>query len=179
MNRQKVAKTATYTKVLDRILVKIQSNFAEPKYALKSIRDKQKFMPVEPKRTRIKLEGTDDEKVDQTFHQQTCNMDYREERSAWTMEKKNFEQDMSRTYGIIYGSYCTNEMQVAIKEDSKFESEVRDDPLKLLALISTLMYTTVRAIYPINTLADTLSSMFSIRQDSDEKFTDFLEKFQQ
>ena len=55
MNGQKVAKTATYTKVLDHILVKIQSTFAKPKYVLKSIGEKQKFMPVEPKWTRIKL----------------------------------------------------------------------------------------------------------------------------
>ena len=70
-------------------------------------------------------------------------------------------------------------MQVAIKEDSKFESEVRDDPLKFLLLISTLMYTTVRERYPLSILADTLSSMFNIRQGLDEKFTDFLEKLQQ
>ena len=68
-------------------------------------------------------------------------------------------------------------MQVATKEDSKFESEVRDDQLKLLALISTIMYTTVSARYSLNTLADTLSSMFNIRQDLDEKFTDFLDNF--
>ena len=94
------------------------------------------------------------------------------------MEKKIGTRHV-KAYGIIYGSYCTNEMQVAIKKDSKFESEVRDDPLKLLALISTLMYTMVRARYPLNTLADTLSSMFNIRHGSDGKFTDFLEKFQQ
>ena len=117
MNGQKVAKTSTYKKVLNHILINIQSTFAEPKYVLKSIREKQKCMPVEPKRIRIKLEGADDEKVDQALEQETCDMDYKEERSAWTMEKKKFEQDMSRAYGIIYGSYCTNEMQVAIKED--------------------------------------------------------------
>ena len=68
------------------------------------------------------------------------------------------------TYAIIYGSYCTCEMQTAIKEAPKFESEIRDDPLRLLVEISRLMYTPVRSRYPLSTLADTLSSLFNMRQ---------------
>ena len=45
------------------------------------------------------------------------------------------------TYGIIFDSYCTSDMQTAIREDPNFISEIRDYPLRLLALIRILMHT--------------------------------------
>ena len=70
-------------------------------------------------------------------------------------------------------------MWTAIKEDPKFETEIRDEPLRVLEAISTLMYTPVRARYLFSTLAETLSSVFNIRQIQDEKLVDFIERFNQ
>ena len=70
-------------------------------------------------------------------------------------------------------------MRTAIKEDPKFETEIRDEPLRVLETIITLMYTPVRARYPFSTLAETLSLLFNIRQIRDEKLVDFIERFNQ
>ena len=78
MNGQKVTKTATYTKVLERIVLKIQSTITGHKNILKSIKENQKFVPARPKWTRIKLEGTDGEQIDQVFRQQTEDIAFRD-----------------------------------------------------------------------------------------------------
>ena len=106
-------------------------------------------------------------------------MDYRENRNAWMKDNTRFKEDWSKTYVLIYGSFCTSEMKTAIKEDLKSESEIRDEPLRVLVLISTLMYTPARARYPFSTLAEAVSSLFNIRQSPDEKLVDFIEKFNQ
>ena len=41
------------------------------------------------------------------------------------------------------------------------------------------MYTPVRATYPFSTLAETLSSLFNLRQIQDEKLVDYIERFNQ
>ena len=70
-------------------------------------------------------------------------------------------------------------MWTVIKEDPKFKTEIMDEPLRVLEEISTLMYTPVRSRYPYSTLAETLSSIFNIRQIKDEKLVDFIERFNQ
>ena len=59
-------------------------------------------------------------------------------------------------------------MRTAVKEHPEFEEEIRDEPLELLKVIIILMYTPVRARYPFSTLAETLSSLFNLRQIQDK-----------
>ena len=62
MHGQKVRQTVTYTKVLEHLIVKIQTTFDRPINIVKGLREKKKDSPDEPKGTRIKLEGTEEEK---------------------------------------------------------------------------------------------------------------------
>ena len=79
MHGQKVHQTVTYTKVLEHLIVKIQTTFDRPINIVKSLRERKKNAPDEPKRTRIKLEGTDEEKEQKVFDQQTCDMKFTHE----------------------------------------------------------------------------------------------------
>ena len=60
LHGQKTRQTATYTKVLENLIVKIQNTFERPISLVKSIREKVKHAPDEPKRFRVKIEGTDE-----------------------------------------------------------------------------------------------------------------------
>ena len=73
------------------------------------------------------------------FFKETCNIDYTDNRKKYNQVNERFEEDWSKTYALIYGLYCTSEMRTAIKEDPKFKSEIRDEPLRVLTLISTLI----------------------------------------
>ena len=93
MHGQKGRPTATYTKVLEHVIVKIQSALDKPINIVKSILEKHRFAPVEPKWIRIKLEGTDEDKGDQVFRQETCNINYRENRKKYNQVNERFEED--------------------------------------------------------------------------------------
>ena len=163
LHGQKVRQTATYTKVLDHLTVKIQTSFDRPIQIVKSLRNDTKESPPEPTRTRVKVEGTDVEKEEKIFIQQTCDMKFTQEWNSWQKVNGKFEEDWAKTYALIFGTYCTSEMRTAIKEDPNFESVIRDNPMEVLRVIATLMYTPVRARYPFSTLAETISSLFNLR----------------
>ena len=59
LHGQKIRQTATYTKVLENLIVKIQNTFDRPINIFNILRESLRHAPDEPKRIRIKLEGTD------------------------------------------------------------------------------------------------------------------------
>ena len=154
---QNVPQTVTYTKVLEHLIVKIQTTFDRLINIVKSLREKKKNAPDEPKRTRIKLEGTDNEKEQAAFDQQTCDTKFTQEWNTWQKVNGKFDEDWAKTYALIYRTYCRSEMRTVIKEDPRFETDIMDEPLRVLDAISTSMYTLVRVRYPFSTLAETLS----------------------
>ena len=146
---------------------------------VKSLREMKTNAPTEPERTRVKIEGTDEEKEKKIFDQQTNDMKFTQEWNTYEKVNRKFEVDWAKTYALIYGTYCTSKMRTAIKKDPKFESDIRDEPLKILEAVSTLMYTNVIARYPFSTLAETLSSLFNFRKIEDKKLVDFIKRFNQ
>ena len=68
-------------------------------------------------------------------------------------------------------------MQLAIKELPNYESEVLDDPLKLLEEVEKLMHVPRKAVYPVLTLIETLSNLMNCRQGENDTLTGYLEKF--
>ena len=61
---------------MENLIVKIQNTFERPISLVKIIRDKFKHTPDEPKRVRVKIEGTDEEKEDKVFKQSTKDIQY-------------------------------------------------------------------------------------------------------
>ena len=148
---------------MENLIVKIQNTLDGPISLVKSIREKVKHAPDEPKRIRVKIEETTEEKEDKMFQQSTKDIQSTQEYNTWQKLNGKFAEDWMKVYGLIYGTYCTSEMKAAIKEHPDFEIEIRYETLKLLEEISTLMYTPVRARYPFSTLAETISSLFNLR----------------
>ena len=68
-------------------------------------------------------------------------------------------------------------MQIALKQLANYESEVLDNPLKLLEEIEKLMHVPRKAVYPTLALIETLSSLLSLRQGENDSLMGYLEKF--
>ena len=64
-----------------------------------------------------------------------------------------------------------------IEEVSNFESEIRNDPFKLLELIEMKMYGQMRAKYKYFQVTDTLLQFLTTKQDHREYLTDFAKRF--
>ena len=78
MHGQKIRQIATYTKVLEHIIIKIQSTFDRPINIVKSIYNMKENSPTEPKRIRVKIlkDDTDDIIDDKNFLQHTEDMKF-------------------------------------------------------------------------------------------------------
>ena len=72
-----------------------------------------------------------------------------------------------------------SEMQTAIKQYPKFETDIRDEQLRVLETSIPSIYTHVRARYPHSTLAETLPSLFNIQKIKKDKLVDFIKRFDQ
>ena len=55
-------------------------------------------------------------------------------------------------------------MQIVLKELNNYETEVLDNPLKLLEEIEKLMHVPRKAVYPVLALIETLTNLMSLRQ---------------
>ena len=69
--------------MLENLIVKIQNTFERPISLVKSIREKAKHAPDEPKTVRVKIEGTDEEMGDKVFLQSTKDIQYTQEYNTW------------------------------------------------------------------------------------------------
>ena len=70
-------------------------------------------------------------------------------------------------------------MQNRIEEVGNFESEIRNDPFKLMKLIKLKMYGHVRAKYEYVQVTDTLLQFLTKKQDQGEQLTGFAKIFRQ
>ena len=59
-----------------------------------------------------------------------------------------FKEQWVKAFALIWDSYCSREVCVAIKEMPDFEFVISNDPLILLGMIKSLMHTLERAKYP-------------------------------
>ena len=88
-----------------------------------------------------------------------------------------FEDNWIKAYGLIYGTYCSKEMQIAVKELPNYETSMLDNPLQLLTVVEKLLHVPRKAVYPMLALIETLSSLMSLRQGENDTLLIYLEKF--
>ena len=80
---------------------------------------------------------------------------------------------------MIFSNYCTKTMQQRIEEHPKYKSEIEDNPIKLLEVISSTTHDPIRAQYPFISMTDSLIRFINIRQHDDEDLVDYVKRFKQ
>ena len=77
----------------------------------------------------------------------------------------------------IFLKFCDRELQIKIENRSDFESVIESDPISLLTAINELMHTISheKLILPYETLWTTLAQLFEIKQNKDQKLSDYYE----
>ena len=70
-----------------------------------------------------------------------------------------------------------SDMQVAVRELKDYDTRTIDNPLELLTDVEKLMHVPRKAVYPTLALLETISSLLSLRQESEEGLMSYLERF--
>ena len=85
---------------------------------------------------------------EKAIEQETMNRRYDSKMNFYSTQEQSFEDNWIKAYGLIYRSYCSSQMQTALKKLPNYETEVLDDPLKLLKEVEKLMHVPRKAVYP-------------------------------
>ena len=70
-------------------------------------------------------------------------------------------------------------MQSRIEQHADFESDIRDNPIKLLETIQVLMHDTIRGRYPYASVTDAMKNLLYIKQQDNEPLLDYAKRFKQ
>ena len=165
----------SFEKIKKAIILKIQETFEDSINIVDSLEKKTKKVLEKPKLKDYKSTETDPDlkKLDEEQLKEEWKQDYN-----WYKKKENrLEENWSKAYALIWKSYCSKEVQVALEEMSDFESRIKGDPLELLKEIETLMHVPQRAKYPPLTLVEVLYEFMRVKQGEKESLIDYLNRF--
>ena len=88
------------------------------------------------------------------------------------------EENKTKAYALIFSNYCNRTMQVRIEEHKDYESEIRNDPIKLLKAIRVLMHDPARAKYPYASMTEALlRALQYTKQKEEENLIDYVTRF--
>ena len=138
----------SYGKIVEKITTKIQATYEHGADITWSIENKKKFDfdTVKPE-----LSDPNDTGEKLIFEKMV---------EAWVNRKSLFEANWINTYSYILQNYCTAAMQAL----PVFETEIKNNPLKVLEHIGVLMRTPMRALYPQLGLIEAFARFLNMRQ---------------
>ena len=105
-------KAYTFEKIKEAVILEIQTDFQAGRYVVSSLRSKVKSGPPTPTRETSSKMNEDERKI----KQETLNCKYEAKLVHFFKQEEDFQDNWIKAYGLIYRSYYTREIQIALKE---------------------------------------------------------------
>ena len=86
------------------------------------------------------------------------------------------EENKTKSFSLILNNYCTKPMMNRVQDHPKYDTEIIDNPVRLMEEIKILTHDTVRAEYPMASIVEQLTKWLSIRQYEEENLTDYTKR---
>ena len=171
--------TMTYETVKDHILQHIQKNYVHGRDIESSLRDSTKMdfssTGIRPQRAI----STESDAIKAKTDQDALDMIYQVEVEEWVKRKNTYESNSAKAYSLIYDNYCSKTIQDKVKNHLDFESDIRDNPIKLLEVIKTLMHDPEDTVYPMASLTEAVRRVINIKQHENESLLDYSTRFKE
>jgi hypothetical protein len=166
--------TVTYQTVKDYIIQLVQKVIQEWKRCSRFIEKMQKIDMTNnmPTRKISRVTGTD-----KAMEQEGFNMLYKAEIDIYANRKHEFEDNMNKTYSLIFLQHCKKRIQDRITGHPEFDSKIETDPIELLKAIKILINNPVRARYPYASMTELITRFMTCRQQENESLTDYVKRF--
>jgi hypothetical protein len=107
------------------------------------------------------------------MEQEGYNMLYKAEIDIYTKRKHEFEDNMNKTYSLIFLQNCNKTIQDRITGHPEFDSKIENDPIELLKAIEILINNPVRARYPYPSMTESITRFMTGRQQENKSLTDY------
>jgi hypothetical protein len=116
----------------------------------------------------------DDDKIEAANKQ--LEIEFKEEFSAFIKRKQSYETNTSKVYAFLW-EQCAKGMQSKIESSEKFESEIKNNPIKLLECIKKYALNYHEHRYEMSIMSYALRSMILLKQKEGESLQDYTKRF--
>lgn len=93
-------------------------------------------------------------------------------------EKNTYKKELAKSYALIL-SYCSIVMKSCIEALPNYETEVKDNPIKLLESIQNKMHDPERNCYPYESVTEALQRVINMRQNEKESLIEYAKHHKQ
>jgi hypothetical protein len=170
----KERQTVTYQTVKEYIIQLVQKTHKNGKDVADSLRKMEKIDMTKNMPTRRLSQETGANKITE---QEGFDMLFKAEIEIYTRRKHEFEDNMNKTYSLIYLQHCNKTIQDRITGHPEFESKIKNDPIELLKAIEILINDPVRARYPYTSVTESITRFMTCKQLENESLTDYVKRF--
>ena len=165
-------KAESFEKIKDDIVSRVKRTFKDPLDIVTSLKELREKTFQEP--DMAMSDKTGDAKV---HEERMLQLKYQIDYEHWLTDQKVYKENMVKLYEVIFYTYCSKEVQMALKEQSDFESDVLNKPLELMNRIKVLVHTPEKAKYPFLTLIEVFASLLNFKQGENEDLVSYLSRF--
>jgi hypothetical protein len=167
--------TATYQTVKDYIIQLFQKSFRNGNDVPDSRRkmDRINMTLKIPIRQLSGATNADDRATEQEGH----DILYKAEIDMYMKRKHKLEDNMNKTYSLIYLQHCNKTIQDRIHTHPDFETKIKNDLIKLLKAIEILINDPVRARYLFASVTEAMTRFMTCRQLENKPLVDFVKRF--
>jgi hypothetical protein len=102
---------------------------------------------------------------------------YKAEIDMYTKRKHKLEDNMNKTYSLIYLQHWNKTMQDRIHAHPGFETKIENDPIELLKAIEILIDNPVQARYLYTSVREAMTRFMTCRQLENKPLADFVKRF--
>jgi hypothetical protein len=95
----------------------------------------------------------------------------------YTKRKHKLEDNMNKTYSLIYLQHCNKTIQDRIHAHPDFETKIKNDPVELLKAIEILIHNPVQARYPYASVTEAMTRFMTCRQQENKPLADYVKRF--
>jgi hypothetical protein len=172
---KEVRQTATYQTVKDYIIQLVQKSFRNGKEVADSIRkmDRINMMSKIPVRRLSRATDADDRATKQKGY----DILYKAEIDMYTKRKHKLEDNMNKTYSLIYLQHCNKTIQDRIHAHPDFETKIKNDPIELLKAIEILLNDPVPARYLYKSVTEAMTRFMTCRQLENKPLANYVKRF--
>jgi hypothetical protein len=114
---------------------------------------------------------------DRATEQEGYNILYKAEIDMYTKRKHKLEDNMNKTYSLIYQQHCNKTIQDRIHAHPDFETKIENDLIDLLKKFERLINDPVRARYLYASVTEAMTRFMTCRQLENEPLADYVKRF--